>query len=224
MGLAIGAWALGEASRNRNLAIREEARRAVGEEQARIARELHDVIAHRVSVIVGWAGAADHVFEDNPVQARAALRSIEAASALPVDSDDGRNGRPHRRPPERAQERGEPALPRSGRRAHAAQPAPLPRRGVRVRLRREHVGAEPSARAVLRGRLHVLPAQPRAGPDPRDRGLQSNDLARARRRHEPGRDNSLYKLDTLSAALQVFREALVAEFEPYDRRTVELKE
>jgi signal transduction histidine kinase len=79
MGLAVGAWALGEAGRNRRLAVEEEARRAVTEEQARIARELHDVIAHSVSVIVVQAGAADHVFEERPDQARAALRSIEAA-------------------------------------------------------------------------------------------------------------------------------------------------
>ena len=33
-----------------------------------------------------------------------------------------------------------------------------------------------------------------------------------------GRANSLHKLDTLLAALQVFRLALVEEFEPYDKR------
>jgi hypothetical protein len=33
-----------------------------------------------------------------------------------------------------------------------------------------------------------------------------------------GRSNSLHKLDTLLAALQVFRLALVEEFEPYDER------
>jgi signal transduction histidine kinase len=79
MGLAAGAWALGEAARNRRAAIREVSRRAVGDEQARIARELHDVIAHSVSVIVVQAAAADDVFETRPDQARAALRSIEAA-------------------------------------------------------------------------------------------------------------------------------------------------
>ncbi len=79
MGLAVGAWALGEASRNRNVAIRQATRRAVSEEQARIARELHDVIAHSVSVIVVQAGAADHVFDERPDEARAALRSIELA-------------------------------------------------------------------------------------------------------------------------------------------------
>src|SRR4051794_12617127 len=79
MGIAIGAWALGEASRNRRSAIQEEAKRAVAEEQARIARELHDVIAHSVSVIVVQAAAADDVFDERPDQARAALRSIEHA-------------------------------------------------------------------------------------------------------------------------------------------------
>ena len=79
MGLAVGAWALGEATRNRQAAINEQTRRAVADEQARIARELHDVIAHSVSVIVVQAAAADEVFETRPDQARAALRSIESA-------------------------------------------------------------------------------------------------------------------------------------------------
>lgn len=79
MGIAIGAWALGEAARNRRMAFEEEARRAVTDEQARIARELHDVIAHSVSVIVVQAAAADDVFDERPDQARAALRSIEQA-------------------------------------------------------------------------------------------------------------------------------------------------
>ena len=41
---------------------------------------------------------------------------------------------------------------------------------------------------------------------------------------EAGRANSLHKLDTLLAALRVFREGVVAEFEPYDRRERELAE
>ena len=77
--VAAGVWALGEAARNRHKAISESTRRAVGEEQARIARELHDVIAHSVSVIVVQAAAADDVFDERPDQARAALRSIESA-------------------------------------------------------------------------------------------------------------------------------------------------
>jgi signal transduction histidine kinase len=79
MGIAVGAWALGEAVRSRREVAEEEARRAVTEERTRIARELHDVIAHSVSVIVVQAGAAEDVFEERPDQARAALRSIEQA-------------------------------------------------------------------------------------------------------------------------------------------------
>ncbi len=79
MAMAVVVWALGEVFRNRRKAIEQEARRAVGEEQARIARELHDVIAHSMSVIVVQAAAADDVFDARPDQARVALRSIEAA-------------------------------------------------------------------------------------------------------------------------------------------------
>jgi signal transduction histidine kinase len=79
MAVAVVVWALGEAARNRRAAIEQAARRAASEEQARIARELHDVIAHSVSVIVVQAAAADDVFEQRPDQARAALRSIETA-------------------------------------------------------------------------------------------------------------------------------------------------
>ena len=39
-----------------------------------------------------------------------------------------------------------------------------------------------------------------------------------------GRENSLYKLDSLIAALRVFRTGFVAEFAPYDRREREIEE
>src|SRR5436309_8129009 len=56
-----------------------EQARAVAEEQARIARELHDVIAHNVSVMVVQAAAANDVFETRPERAREALHAIEAS-------------------------------------------------------------------------------------------------------------------------------------------------
>ncbi|WP_205698764.1 sensor histidine kinase [Conexibacter sp. SYSU D00693] len=77
--LTIALWALAEAWRGRARALEEAGRRALADEQARIARELHDVLAHSVSVIVVQAAAADDVFDDRPDQARAALRAIEAA-------------------------------------------------------------------------------------------------------------------------------------------------
>ena len=54
-----------------------EAARAVAEEQARIARELHDVIAHTLSVIVVQAAAGRDVFATRPERAREALEAIE---------------------------------------------------------------------------------------------------------------------------------------------------
>jgi signal transduction histidine kinase len=51
------------------------------EERARIARELHDVIAHSVSVIVVQAGAAEPLVEEDPEQARLALRTIRSTAS-----------------------------------------------------------------------------------------------------------------------------------------------
>jgi signal transduction histidine kinase len=50
----------------------------VSEERSRIARELHDVIAHAVSVMVVQAGAARRVAVARPEQARDAMTSIES--------------------------------------------------------------------------------------------------------------------------------------------------
>jgi signal transduction histidine kinase len=53
-------------------------KRAAAEEQARISRELHDVIAHNVSVMTVQAAAARDVFDADPSRAREALASIES--------------------------------------------------------------------------------------------------------------------------------------------------
>lgn len=55
----------------------EQARQAVAEERARIARELHDVVAHGMSVMVVQAAAASRVMDRRPDQAAQALAAIE---------------------------------------------------------------------------------------------------------------------------------------------------
>jgi len=90
---AIAAWlllllAVGEALGGRReraaearRARQEEARRKADEERLRIARELHDVLAHNISLINVRSGVALHLMDDQPEQARVALEAINEASA-----------------------------------------------------------------------------------------------------------------------------------------------
>jgi signal transduction histidine kinase len=86
------AWALGDGLRARRAYLAElearaerlageqgeRARLAVADERARIARELHDVISHNVSVMVVQAAAGGDVFAARPERAREALAAIES--------------------------------------------------------------------------------------------------------------------------------------------------
>ena len=84
------AWLVGFALRERAVeaAAAEEraahaegdARRAVFEERVRIARELHDVIAHHVSMMGVQAGAGRLVIDRDPAKAKEALAAIELSS------------------------------------------------------------------------------------------------------------------------------------------------
>ncbi len=58
----------------------EEARRRVTEERLRIARELHDLLAHSISVINLQAGVSEHLLDRDPEQARRALGDIRRVS------------------------------------------------------------------------------------------------------------------------------------------------
>ncbi|MEU4466847.1 histidine kinase [Streptomyces sp. NPDC024017] len=63
----------------------EEARRRVAEERLRIARELHDVIAHHIALITIQAGVAGHFLRGRPDQAEVALAHIRDAGRTVLD-------------------------------------------------------------------------------------------------------------------------------------------
>ncbi len=65
-----------EQRRNRE----ELERRQASEERLRIAQELHDVLAHNISLINVQAGVALHLMDQRPEQARTALSTIKQAS------------------------------------------------------------------------------------------------------------------------------------------------
>jgi signal transduction histidine kinase len=92
--LILVAWAFGDgmfrlAERGQQLAMlterlrrdqQERAHQAVSQEQSRIARELHDVVAHHMSVISVQAGLGRYVLKSDPGTAHAALDVIEATA------------------------------------------------------------------------------------------------------------------------------------------------
>ncbi|PMR61253.1 two-component sensor histidine kinase [Verrucosispora sp. ts21] len=95
IGASVMSAALGESVRSRRVIAadaqqraelaersREEAARArVDAERLRIAREVHDTVAHAIAIINVQSGVTAHVLDKRPEQAREALRAIELTSA-----------------------------------------------------------------------------------------------------------------------------------------------
>src|SRR6266699_778222 len=94
-----GAWLLGSVLRDRRAGVAElaertarlererelEARRAAAEERLRIARELHDVVAHNLSVVVVQAQAAQRILDRDTDRARGVVVSIERTGREALD-------------------------------------------------------------------------------------------------------------------------------------------
>ena len=87
--LLIVSWTLGSMARQRRAYAsglqQQAASQAVAEERLRIARELHDVVAHSMAVIAVQAGFGQYVIDSQPGQAREALGAIQATSRDALD-------------------------------------------------------------------------------------------------------------------------------------------
>jgi signal transduction histidine kinase len=93
-GWLVASYVLGETTRGRRAYLaqveeralaaersrEDEALRRAGEERIRIARELHDILAHRISMISVQSGVGAHLMERRPEEARRALIAINEAS------------------------------------------------------------------------------------------------------------------------------------------------
>jgi signal transduction histidine kinase len=62
-----------------------EARRRVDEERVRIARELHDLVAHQITLANAQATVAAHVFDAQPARARSSLEDVVETTAQALD-------------------------------------------------------------------------------------------------------------------------------------------
>jgi signal transduction histidine kinase len=92
--MMLAAAVLGDATRNRRAYVEqfeqraieaertreEEARRRVDEERLRIARELHDITAHSLSIVAVQSAAAAHVMDSDPAAAKRAIHVIRDTS------------------------------------------------------------------------------------------------------------------------------------------------
>jgi signal transduction histidine kinase len=134
------AWLAGHSVRQ--AAVRAEERRALAQAQAavterlRIARELHDMVAHSIGIIAIQAGVGRRVIDTQPAEARNALTAIEATSRETLAGLRQmlgvlrRTGPPGHGPPGHGPPEPAPGLADLGRLAATARDA-----GVRVELR-----------------------------------------------------------------------------------------
>ena len=81
--------AIEERARRAEQTREEEAARRVIEERLRIARELHDVVAHHIAVIQVQSGVVDHLLTERPEAAREALGHVRRSSKMVLDELSG---------------------------------------------------------------------------------------------------------------------------------------
>ncbi|MFJ9036886.1 sensor histidine kinase [Streptomyces sp. NPDC102406] len=77
--------AVEERARRAETSRDSEARRRVAEERVRIARELHDLVAHQITLANAQATVAAHLFDTRPEQARTSLRELVETTGHALD-------------------------------------------------------------------------------------------------------------------------------------------
>ncbi|KXK58410.1 hypothetical protein AWW66_29895 [Micromonospora rosaria] len=152
------AWALGTSvrARRRYAAVLREhaAAEAVTVERLRIARELHDLVAHSIGVIAIQAGVGARVIDTQPAQARSALATIEATSRDTLAELRRTLGALRRGVGESAPLAPTPGLADLDRLVAAAADA-----GVRVEVRRYGAARQPHGRDPVRADTAALPPE-----------------------------------------------------------------
>ncbi|HLK45778.1 MAG TPA: sensor histidine kinase [Acidimicrobiales bacterium] len=78
--LLAGAWVLGDSARTRRAFAQEAQAAGALEERARIARELHDLVAHHLSVIAVQSQAAEALLPADPERARVSVSAVNATA------------------------------------------------------------------------------------------------------------------------------------------------
>jgi signal transduction histidine kinase len=145
------AWMTGYSVRQRRLYAQmlqhEAASSAVAEERLRIARELHDVVAHSMSVIAVQAGYGQYVIDASPSDARDALGAIQATSRDALEEMRRMLG----------VLRQQDAAPARGR-PHSAPLAPAPGLSDLERLIQRTCGAGVEVSVERSGRVRAVPA------------------------------------------------------------------
>jgi signal transduction histidine kinase len=153
-------WMTGYSVRQRRLYAQmlqhEAASSAVAEERLRIARELHDVVAHSMSVIAVQAGYGQYVIDASPADAREALGAIQATSRDALEEMRRMLGvlrqqdaPPGPRPPD---------APAGRQRPRSAPLAPAPGLGDLDRLIHRTGGAGVEVSLERSGRVRAVPA------------------------------------------------------------------
>ena len=85
LALLVAAWALGDAIRSRRNQQRDQLEAAVTQERLRIARELHDVVAHSMSLIAVQAGVGAHLIRSDVAAAEQSLKVIADTSSRALE-------------------------------------------------------------------------------------------------------------------------------------------